>query len=368
LGASGVDRRDELMARVLLVGKGAPDPGGLSKLLQDIKASAALNRHEVEMLNLSRQDAPDGGRLTAANLRHTLSDAHRVWKASSTAEVVHIHSALAPQVTLLRAGLLSLAARLRGARVVVHAHGGELVSTLTTPARRLFARLALLPAHRLIAVSTEIRDLLAAVLGDERIVVVDNGIDTVTFCPKRTAYDPPRILYAGVLSPRKGVLDLVRASELLTERGVKHELWLAGGTPGEGAHAEALVRGVATAARFLGVRPHAEMPNLYRNSDIFCLPSWWEAMPLSVLEAMASSLPVVASRVGDIPRAVEDGVTGRLVAPRDPEALADALETLVRDANLRANMGLAGRKRVEQNFDINVTCATLDLLYESLGA
>ncbi|MGH2698312.1 MAG: glycosyltransferase family 4 protein [Actinomycetota bacterium] len=357
------------MARVLLVGKGPPDPGGLSRVLQDIRASALLQRHEVELLNLTRADEPDGGRLTAGNLRHTLSDAYKVFRASSTAEVVHIHSALAPHVTLLRAGLLSLAARVRGARVVVHAHGGRLIGALATPLRRLLARVALFPAHRIIAVSTEVRDTLAAALGEKRIVVIDNGIDTAMFSPKRTVHDPPRILYAGVLSPRKGVLDLLTASELLSERGVEHELWLAGGTPGEGAQAEAVVRAAtAKAARWLGVQPPDAMPGLYRNADVFCLPSWWEAMPLSVLEAMASSLPVVAARVGDIPRAVSDGVTGRLVAPKDPTLLADALEPLLSDPDLRRSMGRAGRQRVEQNFDINVTCASLDRLYENLGA
>ncbi len=357
------------MARVLLVGKGPPDPGGLSRLLQDIRASARLQRHEVGLLNLTRTDEPDGGRVTTANLWHTLSDAYRVFKASQATEVVHIHSALAPHVTLMRAGFLALAARMRGARVVVHAHGGRLIGTLTTPVRRLLTRVALLPAHRIIAVSTEVRDSLASALGTQRIVVIDNGIDTAMFSPTRIAHDPPRILYAGVLSPRKGVLDLLAASELLTERGVEHELWLAGGTPGEGAHAEAVVRSAsAKAARWLGVKPPDAMPELYRNADIFCLPSWWEAMPLSVLEAMASSLPVVATRVGDVPRAVSDGITGHLVTPKDPAELANALESLLCNLELRTNMGRAGRQRVEQHFDIDVTCATLDQLYENLGA
>jgi len=85
-----------------------------------------------------------------------------------------------------------------------------------------------------------------------------------------------------------------------------------------------------------------------------------------VLEAMASGLPVVASTVGDIPRAVEEGVTGRLVSPQQPAALANALDPLLRDPALRTSMGEAGRRRVEQLFNIHGTCAAIKAIYGDL--
>src|SRR5438067_1348378 len=82
-------------------------------------------------------------------------------------------------------------------------------------------------------------------------------------------------------------------------------------------------------------RPRAEaMPDVYADADVFCLPSWWEAMPLSILEAMASALPVVASAVGDIPRLVDEGVTGYVVPARDPALLAEALKRVCADHEL----------------------------------
>jgi glycosyltransferase involved in cell wall biosynthesis len=110
------------------------------------------------------------------------------------------------------------------------------------------------------------------------------------------------------------------------------------------------------------------MADLYRAVDLFCLPSWWEAMPLTVLEAMASGLPVVATTVGDIARAVEDGVTGRLVPPQQATALVDALEPLLRDASLRMSMGAAGRDRVQRLFNIQATCAAIGAIYRELAA
>jgi glycosyltransferase involved in cell wall biosynthesis len=201
------------------------------------------------------------------------------------------------------------------------------------------------------------------------IRLVENGVELGPALTARTGDGAPRVLFAGVLTPRKGVVDLLLASRLLAERGVPHELVLAGGTPDEGPDAEAEVRAAAegSRARFLGAQPHEAMTGLYREADVFCLPSWWEAMPLSVLEAMASGLPVVASMVGDIPRAVEDGVTGRLVPPRQPAALADALEPLLRDRASRRAMGLAGRQRAEREFDLAETVNEIDALYREIA-
>ena len=84
--------------------------------------------------------------------------------------------------------------------------------------------------------------------------------------------------------------------------------------------------------------------------DIFVLPSRREAQSLAVLEAMQASLPVVSTDVGAMSEAVTDGVTGFLVPPDDPEALAGRILELVRNAQMRAAMGLAGRRRYEQEF------------------
>jgi len=181
-------------------------------------------------------------------------------------------------------------------------------------------------------------------------------------------HQPPRILYVGLLTPRKGVLDLLAASRLLRERGAPHEMWLLGGTPDEGPAAEAEVRaGLDGRERLLGTRAPEQMPAEFAAADVFCLPSWWEAMPLSVLEAMAAGLPVVATDVGDVSRAVADGVTGHVVPVRDPEKLADALEPLLTDPKLRRRMGEAGRARVAELFSSEVTATKVSALYDELA-
>jgi glycosyltransferase involved in cell wall biosynthesis len=356
-----------MMSRVLLVGKGAPDRGGIPTFLTTLMGSRLADEHDVRFLNLAHSGTPEGGRVTAGNIGRTLRDSALVWREARGRDVVHIHSALVPAVTAVRAGLLAAAGRARGCSVVIHAHGGNMQTWLTTPWRRTVLRLALRPAHRVVAVWTAGLEALRAVLPDERVALIDNGVPMDAHLDPEPAHEPPRILYVGLLTPRKGVLDLLAASRLLRERGVAHELLLLGGTPDEGPAAEAEVRaGLDDAVRLLGTRPPEEMPAEFAAADIFCLPSWWEAMPLSVLEAMAAGLPVVATDVGDIRRAVADGDTGFVVPTQDPEKLAAALEPLLTDPELRRRMGAAGRARVAERFSVSVTAAQVSSLYADL--
>jgi len=353
------------MRRVLLVGKGPPDTGGIAAFLQILLNSDLRARHDLRLLNLYRSDVLHGGRFTSANIAETLADAGRVWRGSRSADIVHINIALVPLATLLRTGLLALSARLGGAQVIVHVHSGVIELWLTTRARRMLARLMLLPARRIITVSQSSRAPLV-----NRLVVIPNGVDVSAYGPAEPSHNPPRILFAGVISPRKGVVDLLQASGILHARGVAHEVLLAGGPPAEGPRPEAEARLAAAAngapARFLGPQRHEAMAALYRSADLFCLPSWIEAMPLTILEAMATGLPVVATPVGDIGQVVEDGVSGRLVPVRAPEALANALEPLLSQPPLRRAMGKAARQRVQERFDITKMCASVEAVYRDL--
>jgi glycosyltransferase involved in cell wall biosynthesis len=359
------------LRRVLLVGKGPPDPGGISSLLAGL-VSSRIPGASVELLNLTRPNDHAAGRLSGANVRRTLADAWRLVRAARGVEVVHLHSALVPGTTLARAGFLCFAARLGGARVVLHAHSGGIPVWFATSRRRSAGRLALAGADRVACVSRSASEALATVVGPGRVVVVANGVDTDSFRPgpsTRPRGVPPRVLYAGYLTPRKGVLDLMAASERLRAVGITHELVVAGGTPPEGPQAEAQVRAAAGAcgARLLGAQPRVAMPAIYRAADVFCVPSWWEAMPLSVMEAMASGLPVVASAVGEIPCLVEDGVSGILVPPRDPDRLAEALGALLTDRRRLQIMGAAARRAALARCDARVMRRTLGALYAEVA-
>ena len=353
------------MSRVLLVGKGPPDRGGIPTFLREVRTGPVGERHDVTFLNLAHTGTPEGGKVTVGNVVRTLRDTVAVWRDAARHDLVHINSAATPAVTVVRAGMLAAAARARGAAVVVHVHGGNAGEWLARRHNRWLMRLAMAPAHRVVAVWASGHEALAPVLGARRLRLVENGIDTTRFHEPEDWGRPPRVLYVGLLTPRKGVLDLLAASAALREDGVPHELRLLGGTPDEGPEAaEPVLEAARDHAVLLGTRPPEEMPEAYAAADVFCLPSWWEAMPMSVLEAMASGLPVVATDVGDVSHLVHDGVTGRVVPVRDVPALTAALRELVTDAARRRQMGTEGRRRVELRFSAPHTGEALCKVFE----
>jgi glycosyltransferase involved in cell wall biosynthesis len=100
--------------------------------------------------------------------------------------------------------------------------------------------------------------------------------------------------------------------------------------------------------RILGRVPYAELPQFYQNGDISCLPSTWETVPTSILEAMACGLPIIATDVGGITEIVNDGETGLIVPSRDCDALTNALTTRSEDTDKRIEMGKKARKNAEK--------------------
>ncbi len=198
-------------------------------------------------------------------------------------------------------------------------------------------------------------------LGRKRVHLVYNGIDLNLFRPGAGAIDggekrPPTVLYvAGPNDPTKGIADLLPAFLALRERYRGLRLRVVGDPPGGLAGAE----GVELAGRV----PREEMPDEYRRCDLFVLPTLSDNTPVTLMEAMASGLPAVATAVGGIPELVTPGVTGRLVPPGDRPALAAAMEGLLADHGARRRMGAAGRKVAEARFARQRMVSELEDIY-----
>ena len=117
-------------------------------------------------------------------------------------------------------------------------------------------------------------------------------------------------------------------------------------------------------SNYMGMRN--DIAELLHSLDLFVLSSTTEGISLTLLEAMASGLPVVATEVGGNPEVVIDGLTGYLVPAKDPKAMANKLRLLIEDGNLRQKMGVEGRKRVVENFSIKETAKQYEELYNEV--
>lgn len=175
------------------------------------------------------------------------------------------------------------------------------------------------------------------------------------------------ILAAGALVERKGLDVLIDALAGCAAHAVRWRCFIAG----EGEHRGALeqhIVGQALTGRVTLLGHRADVPDLLQAADVFAMPSRREGLGVAALEAMASALPVVASRVGGLAQVVEHERSGLLVPPDDARALREVLERLCSDADLRARLGAAGRARVRERFSAAAMVASYVELYrEVLG-
>ncbi|MBD3162427.1 MAG: glycosyltransferase, partial [Candidatus Eisenbacteria bacterium] len=200
-----------------------------------------------------------------------------------------------------------------------------------------------------------------------RAAVVHNGIDPTPFAalPRRARGEGtgPVVGTIGRLHRQKGHRDLVEAAVRVLEEEPSCRFTIVG----EGEERGALEREIAAA----GLGERFSLPGATHDAtaaladfDLFVLPSLWEGLPLTLLEAMAAGLPVIASDVDGIPEAVSEGKDGLLVPPRDPAALARAILGLLRDPDRAARLGAAARRTVETRFTLDRMVRETERVYE----
>ena len=177
--------------------------------------------------------------------------------------------------------------------------------------------------------------------------------------------DAPVVGVVGLLRAQKALEVLVDAAALMRDRVPGLRVLIAGDGP-ERARLEALVRarGLESVVSLLGVR--SDVPDVLAALDVAVLTSDFEGTPLAVLEYMAAGKAIVATRVGGVPELLDEGEHGLLVPPRDPAALAEAVELLLADPVRRHALGRAARERQRREFDLNATVRGLEALYEEL--
>jgi len=186
-----------------------------------------------------------------------------------------------------------------------------------------------------------------------RVRLIPEGIDLARWrslaAAEPRSSDGATILCVARQYPRKHVADLLRALPEVRRAIPRARAIVAGDGPEHHALVDLAGRlALGDAATFTGALPDDELARLYRQSDLFCLPSIQEGFGIVFLEAMASGLPIVATNAASMPEVIPDGRAGLLVPPGDTVALAAALIELLADPGLRAEYGAYGQEYVEQ--------------------
>ena len=362
-----------LRRRLLFVSPLPPPTGGISNWMAAVRESALRDRFEIRVVD-SSPSASDVAATSRLRLGR-VADAGRILAQLAfelvrfRPDVVHVNTSYF--WAFLRDGLAIRMARLAGARTLLHLRGGDFPewADRAGAAWRSFIGATLRKSDCVVALTEPTRRWLVAELGEERVRYLPNFVrlDAIGAPPDRSARSgrPVEVLFVGWLVEPKGVRELLAAARALD--GARFTL-VGPAEPGFLASIAGELAALGDRVRVLPAQPREEIFRLYRDADVFALPSWREGFPNVVIEAMAAGLPVVATTVGAIPEAVESGKSGLLVPPRDAGRLEAALRRLVDDPELRRSQGEMARARVEAVFAFDAVVARLGRLYEDLLA
>jgi D-inositol-3-phosphate glycosyltransferase len=224
--------------------------------------------------------------------------------------------------------------------------------------------------------SDEVFELRAMGIDTRRVSIAPCGVDLDLFSSEGPADAPARshrILSVGRLVPRKGVDLVIRALPHLLQAGFDDvELLIVGGgadAGGQDPEARRLLDlarglGVADQVELRGQVPRDAMPGIFRSADAVVCTPWYEPFGIVPLEAMACGVPVVAAAVGGLTDSVVDRGTGLHVPPKNPEAIAEAVGTLLASPDLRAKLGQAGEQRAKARYSWNRVAAETEKAYQ----
>jgi len=266
-----------------------------------------------------------------------------LWRCAGRVDLFHVmansgwawHLFAAPAVWV---------ARLRGKPALVNYRGGGADAFLANQARWVKPTLA--RASSLVVPSGFLQAVFAA--HGIRADIVPNIVDLTRFQPGRPQNPGPHIVVTRNLEEIYDIPSAIRAFGQVRARHAEARLTIAGSGPSRAALERLCAAlGVAEAVRFTGQLDNDRMADLYATADLMLNPSQVDNMPISLLEAMASGVPVVSTNVGGIPYMVEDGVSALLVRPQDPEALARAALRVIEAPGLAAGLRRAGLEAVQ---------------------
>lgn len=277
-------------------------------------------------------------------------------------ELLHVHAAM--RGSFWRKNLFASMARRFGVPVIVHLHGSEMRQFYGAqkPLVQRLIRRHLEKADRILVLSDSWRDFVVEIAPGARVTVVPNYV-TVPPPADLGARQGAKILFLGLVGPRKGTFDLIEAFAAIGPRHPEARLVIGGNGQVEAAAAliaDKTLGGQVSLAGWVDGRAKTE---LLETSGIYVLPSYNEGLPMSVLEAMAAGLAVVTTRVGGIPELITDGLDGVLLEPGDKAGLAAALDRLLTDGERRRDLARAGRRRVEEHYSDRVVLPLLHRIY-----
>lgn len=346
--------------RVLMIGTNPASKGGISSVIRMYEQGGVFKNA------LYLASYTDGGALK--KLFHYLFFLGQFLNTliqKPAIRLIHVHTASYASFT--RKSLVVLLAKLFGKKVILHVHGAEfsLFYQKSGFFRKKWIAGTLGQCDCIIALSSQWKQDLLAISpqSDVRVLYNPTVMKDISFEPGLPHQgENVKFLFMGRIGKRKGVYDILESMRHVNMPNVEIHLY----GDGEVEQVQTLVdqKGLQNSVKVCGWIDGAHKDTTFRGANVLLLPSYNEGLPISVLEAMAYGLPVLATDVGGIAEAVEEGKNGFLIQPGECKALTDRIERLASSADLRLQMGQAGYEIAAERFSLPVIVDQLESLYD----
>lgn len=360
-----------------------PDEGGSQRYCYQLSQRLAQRGHEVHIVtskldrNLPSEQEKDGLHI------HRCFSAGKIWRTNPAtvvihklvnikADVIHSHSYI-----FLTSNQAALARKLVGTPFLLHLHGGLDYSPLTNDfsAQLRFhfknafydptvGKWTIEAADAVGCISKTDKKLAKNKwnINEEKLYWAPNAISSREFY-RRNSGDTLNVVFIGRAEAWKGIRVFLEVVELVRRERPDVNFFIVG----EGSHkAPMRFKSSNEHMRSLGPVPHEIIPKVLSRASVLVLPSYTEGLPTVCLEALASGVPVVASRIGGLPEVVIDGRTGYLFPPGNAELSAERVLDLLSDEQLRRRMGNRGRRLVQRHYTWDTVVKKIERIYESI--
>lgn len=343
-----------------MIGPSLSSRGGISSICNEYDRAGFFDRFDIRFIASFETGAPWRKLLVALRCAVQLL----ALLVRRQVSLVHLH--VASGSSIWRKQFYSELAALFGVPYVVHLHSGkmpEYYERQCGPVRRRLLSRLLARSKTILVLSEERRAWLEREgLKAPRVEVLPNFVAI----PAAVAYDcrGADVVFVGRLEEAKGVSTLLQAFALVLSAGCAARLILAG--EGDLSRYEAMSEelGIAHCTRFVGWVDGQAKTDLIASAAVVALPSLFEGLPMSLLEAMSHGVPCVATPVGGVPDIIQDDVNGRIVPISDSKILGSAIETLLRDRQYNIKLGMSARQTIKDRFS---AAAVEDILLRIYG-
>lgn len=342
-------------SKILMIGPDVNSQGGISSVIRLYKD----NGLDVVILSTYK-----GGNIFSNLIFYCIFIIKYIFILLTNENIKLIHIHIASRGSFLRKYFSFRIAKIFKKKIIFHVHGAKfdvfynkspyIIQKIITNSFNF--------ADLILVLSDEWKNKISNICSNKNIQILYNPAVIKKLNPIES--DFINILFMGRLEKRKGTYNIIESAKFIQNPNIVIDLY----GDGEIEKCEKLINdnNLSQKVKIKGWISGSQKEEVFQNSDVLILPSYHEGLPMSILEAMSYGLPIISTPVGGIPEAVEDGVNGFLIQPGDSKALAEKIDLLANDKELREKMGRESYKIAKEKFDINVIIKQLQGIYDEL--